>query len=135
LRARGGTELEAEILGGMAVLPMPARAGRVLQQRSGSDRRVRLGFRPADVRVVTDGEAHALGGTVYSFEPLGAKSILTVETLEGSRIRALIDGHLKFELDQPIRVAIDPAALMVFDADSQAFVTRTEEARGEVTRG
>jgi multiple sugar transport system ATP-binding protein len=135
LRARDGTQLEAEILGGATALPLPASTARVLQQRSGGNRRVRLGFRPADVRVVTDGEAHALGGTVYSFEPLGAKSILTVEALEGSRIRALTDGRLKFELDQPIRVAIDPGALMIFDADSQAFVARSEEAQGEVARG
>jgi multiple sugar transport system ATP-binding protein len=135
LRARGGTQLEAEILRGAAALPLPASTARVLQRRSNGNRRVRLGFRPAEVRVVTDGEAHALGGTVYSFEPLGAKSILTVETLEGSRIRALIDGHLKFELDQPIRVAIDPGALMIFDADNQAFVTRAEEAQREVARG
>jgi multiple sugar transport system ATP-binding protein len=135
LRAKGGTQLQAEILGGAVALPLPASTARVLQQRSSGNRRVRLGFRPADVRVVTDGEAHALGGTVYSFEPLGAKSILTVEALEGSRIRALTDGHLKFELDQPIRVAIDPGALMIFDADSQGFVTRAEEAQGEVARG
>ena len=135
LRAGGGTQLEAEILGGAAALLLPASTARVLQQRSSGNRKVRLGFRPADVRVVTDGEARALGGTVYSFEPLGAKSVLTVETFEGSRIRALIDGHLKFELDQPIRVAIDPRALMVFDGDSQAFVARSEEPQGEVARG
>ncbi|MBV9488219.1 MAG: ABC transporter ATP-binding protein, partial [Verrucomicrobia bacterium] len=133
LQSRGGTRLEAQVLGEKTPLPVPADAAQVLQKR-GKDR-VRLGFRPADVQVFGDNEPNAFRGSVYSFEPLGAKSILTVQAGDGSRIRALIDGHLKFELDQGIRFSIDPHALMIFDADTEEFLVRSAEPKEATIRG
>ena len=48
LRSKGGSQLEAQVLGEQAALAISADAARALQKKSKN--RVRLGFRPADVQ-------------------------------------------------------------------------------------
>ncbi|MGB9274235.1 MAG: hypothetical protein WCC08_03255, partial [Terrimicrobiaceae bacterium] len=69
---------------------------------------------------------------VYSFEPLGTKSILTLKAVDGSFVRALVDGRLTFEMDRRTQFRIDPRQLIIFDAETQKFVARSSEPVEEV---
>jgi multiple sugar transport system ATP-binding protein len=133
LKSKGGTELQLQILGENIPLPVPADVTRVLQQKR--KEKIRVGFRPSDVSVLPDVDKSAFHGVVYSFEPLGTKSVLTVQAVDGTRLRALIDGHLTFEMDRRVQFSIDPHSLLTFDADTQAFLARSEEPVQEIIHG
>ncbi len=133
LTAKGGTDLALRILGENVSLPIPPDVTRVLQQKSRE--KVRVGVRPADVAVSSNGADYPFHGTVYSFEPLGTKSILTVEAVDGTRVRALTDGHLTFEMDRRIQFAIDPQSLILFDDSTHEFLARSEQSKEVAPHG
>ncbi len=133
LKSTNGTELELQILAENIPIPLPADVAQALQKNG--KKKVRVGFRPSDVSIVPDSNKNAFHGVVYSFEPLGAKSILTVQAVDGTRIRALVDGHLSFEIDRRVRFLIDPHSLLTFDSDTQAFLARSEQPAEEVIHG
>jgi multiple sugar transport system ATP-binding protein len=133
VKSKGGTELQLQMLGENVPIPLPADVGQVL---SGKRReKIRVGFRPSDVNIVTDGKKNAFHGVVYSFEPLGTKSILTVQAVDGTRIRALVDGHLTFEMDRRIQFSVEPRSLLTFDPENQAFLARSEQSAEAITNG
>ena len=80
----------------------------------------------------SDQEKQAFHATIYSFEPLGTKSILTLKTVDGHFVRALVDGHLTFEMDRRTQFKVDPHLLIIFDADTQKFLARSTEPAEEV---
>jgi multiple sugar transport system ATP-binding protein len=133
VKARDGTQLDLEMLGEKIPMPVPTDVVQVLNKKRRG--KVRIGFRPSDVNIVPDGTKSAYHGVVYSFEPLGAKSILTVQAVDGTRIRALVDGHLKFEMDRRVQFAIEPHSTLTFDADTQEFLARSELPAEEVIHG
>ena len=92
-------------------------------------------MRPADVRIVPVGDKQAFHAIIYSFEPLGTKSILTLKTVDGNFMRALVDGHLTFEADRRTQFRIDPHLLVFFDAESQMFLARSAERNDEASYG
>lgn len=87
-----------------------------------------LGFRPADVQVRTrlQPAADALGGTVYSFEPLGARAVLILETTSGALVRALVDAEMDAKIGDPLSFTVKPENLIFFDGASQRFLARTQ---------
>jgi hypothetical protein len=84
---------------------------------------------------VPDGTKNTYHGVVYSFEPLGTKSILTLQAVDGTRVRALVDGHLAFEMDRRVQFAVDPHSVLSFDPDNQGFLARSELSDEEVIHG
>jgi ABC-type sugar transport system ATPase subunit len=128
-----GTELELQMLGENVPESLPANVAQKLRQKT--KEQVRVGFRPSDVRIVPDGNKNAFHGVVYSFEPLGTKSVLTVQAVDGTRIRALVDGHLTFEMDRRVQFSIEPHSLLIFDPDSQVFLGRSSQAAEAVSYG
>jgi multiple sugar transport system ATP-binding protein len=133
VKTKGGGELQLQMLGENVSMPVPADVGQILNQRRRE--KVRVGFRPSDVRIVPDGNKNAFHGVVYSFEPLGTKSVLTVQAVDGTRIRALVDGHLTFEMDRRVQFSIEPRSLLTFDPESQAFLARSEQTAEASTNG
>jgi multiple sugar transport system ATP-binding protein len=133
LKSKGGTELQLQMLGENVPVPVPADVTQILSRKRRE--KIRLGFRPSDVSIVLDGKKNAFHGVVYSFEPLGTKSVLTVQAVDGTRIRALVDGHLTFEMDRRIQFSIDPRALLTFDPENQAFLARSEQTAEAITNG
>jgi multiple sugar transport system ATP-binding protein len=133
LKSKGGTQLQLQILGENAALPVAADVTRILHERG--KERIRIGFRPSDVHILPNGNKDAFRGVVYSFEPLGTKSVLTVEAVDGTRIRALIDGHLTFEIDRRVQFSLEPHSLIIFDAETRAFLARSEQPAEEVLYG
>ena len=133
IKSKNGTELQLQMLGENIPVPVPADVALILNQKQRE--KIRVGFRPSDVGIVPDGNKNAFHGVVYSFEPLGAKSILTVQAVDGTRIRALVDGHLTFEMDRRVQFTIEPHSLLTFDPDSEAFLARSEQIAEAITHG
>lgn len=86
-----------------------------------------LGFRPADVQLRPGGDAD-VSGTVYSFEPLGARAVLIVES-HGTLFRALVDGETEAEIGSPAHFSVAPENLIFFGPGGR-FVARSQ-LRGE----
>jgi multiple sugar transport system ATP-binding protein len=130
LSTKKGGGLQMQILGEAIALTLPADVAQAVQKSSGQT--LRLGIRPSDVHIVADGTKNAFRGVVYSFEPLGTKSVLTVQAVDGTRIRTLVDGHLTFEMDRRIQFSIDPHLVLTFDSETLAFIARSELPSEEV---
>ena len=133
LKSSGSSQLRLEMLGENIPLPLPADVAQILTEMHA--RRIRVGVRPADVRIVPVGDKQAFHAIIYSFEPLGTKSVLTLKTVDGSLMRALVDGHLTFETNRRTQFRIDPHLLVFFDAESQMFLARSEEGNDEIFNG
>jgi multiple sugar transport system ATP-binding protein len=129
LKSSNGS-LGIQMLGENILLPLPADVAQVLNQKH--TRRIRVGVRPPDIRIAPEGDKQAFHATIYSFEPLGTKSILTLKAVDGNFVRALVDGHLTFEMERRTQFRIDPHLLIIFDAESQRFLARSSEVSEEV---
>lgn len=87
---------------------------------------VLVGFRPADVEISPESKT-AFHGVVYSFEPLGTKSVLTIDSVGGQRIRALVDGHRTFQVDRRINFSVPSRALIFFDPGNAQYLARSTQ--------
>src|ERR1700736_2364747 len=87
---------------------------------------VQVGFRPANVEISSDSKT-AFRGVVYSFEPLGTKSVVTIDSVGGQRVRALVDGHRTFEVDRRINFNVPTTALIFFDPGSAEYLARSAQ--------
>ncbi|HEY5813181.1 MAG TPA: ABC transporter ATP-binding protein [Terrimicrobiaceae bacterium] len=126
LKTSGASQLTIQMLGENIPLPLPADVMQVLNEKHTP--KIQVGIRPPDVRIATEGDKQAFHATIYSFEPLGTKSILTLKTVDGNFVRALVDGHLTFEIDRRTQFRIDPHLLIIFDAETQKFLARSAES-------
>ena len=88
-----------------------------------------MGFRPADVTVDHRFGDQAAGadaaGSVYSFEPLGTKCIVTATATDGTRVRALVPGRKTYRADEQIRFSVRPENLIFFEAETGNYITRS----------
>jgi multiple sugar transport system ATP-binding protein len=125
LRSKSGGLPALQILGENIPLAVPEDVVAIL----GGAETVKIGVRPSDIDVVESNKT-TYHGLVYSFEPLGTKSVLTIDAVDGTRIRALLDGHRTFEVDRRIQFKIDPYSLVFFDVERGGFLTRSK-LRGE----
>ncbi|MBV9392740.1 MAG: ABC transporter ATP-binding protein, partial [Verrucomicrobia bacterium] len=66
---KGGTQFQLQILGENTPLAVPTEVAEELSAYHLEN--VRIGFRPADVKIAKDGKKDVFHGLVYSFEPLG----------------------------------------------------------------
>jgi multiple sugar transport system ATP-binding protein len=126
LKSSGGSQFSLQMLGENIPLPLPPDVVQVLNTRHPSN--IQVGVRPPDVRIAPEGDKRAFHATIYSFESLGTKSILTLKAVDGSLVRALVDGHLTFEMDRRTQFRIDPHLLIIFVAESQRFLARSTES-------
>jgi ABC-type sugar transport system ATPase subunit len=130
LKSSGGSDIALQMLGENVPLALPPDVVKILNEKH--TQKIQVGVRPPDVRIASDQEKQAFHATIYSFEPLGTKSILTLKTVDGHFVRALVDGHLTFEMDRRTQFKVDPHLLIIFDADTRKFLARSSEPAEEV---
>ncbi len=128
LRNRQATSVRVQALGEEWSLPITADISSALDRVTGDT--VCLGFRPADVVVGGNGNSN-LRGVVYSFEPLGTKSVLTIDSVAGQRVRALVDGHRSFDVDRRIEFGVPASSLIFFDPESTRYLVRSARTEGD----
>jgi multiple sugar transport system ATP-binding protein len=66
----------------------------------------------------------ALNGTVFAFEPIGNKVIMTVD-VNGAHIRVAAPNNTAADLDQPVYITFNMKNALYFDSGTQAFITRS----------
>ena len=118
-----------KMFGGNAALPLTEDLFTSLRNHGSGQ--LRVGFRPADVELRPADDPHAMRSTVYSFEPLGTKCVLTLTVADGSRVRALTTGRAKFDADERVSFQINAHDLIFFDPGSGEYLTRSELTREE----
>jgi multiple sugar transport system ATP-binding protein len=123
----GGQRLTLQMFGEKGTMPVPHEVVGPVQ--ASGQQKLLVGFRPADVELGTsDNEQLDYGGVVYSFEPLGTKSIVTLDAVDGTRLRALVDGRSIYEADRRVRFALRPERLIFFDPETKQLLGRKETA-------
>lgn len=126
LRREGGA-LQLISQDGAISVEAPARLADILAGRD-SDRYT-LGVRPMHLKVVADpasnGDGSALAnrsrGTVYVFERLGTKGVLTVMVGQ-QKLDLITPIELDFQIDEIIQITIDPESILVFDSQTEQNV-------------
>jgi multiple sugar transport system ATP-binding protein len=131
LRPKSGGRPALQILGENIPVSVPADVVPIL----GGAETVKVGVRPSDIEVLETNSTTNFHGLVYSFEPLGTKSVLTIDAVDGTRIRALLDGHRTFDVDRRIQFKIDPYSLVYFDVERGTFLTRSKLKEERVADG
>ncbi|QGH36373.1 ATP-binding cassette domain-containing protein [Gracilibacillus salitolerans] len=98
-----------------------------------SVRSVRVGIRPKDIKYsFTKENDYSVECSVYSFEPLGAKAVFTVEK-DGNQIRLVVPSVLQIDMDQPVYIELDINKAMFFGTDEINFLSKfIKDAKGEV---
>jgi multiple sugar transport system ATP-binding protein len=86
---------------------------------------IRIGFRPVDIHYsLADDKNAMIPAKVYSFEPLGAKAILTAQ-IHQQWIRLVAPADLDVKLDQDIYLQFDMNKAIFFDAKTKRFLSRS----------
>ncbi|WP_091484590.1 ABC transporter ATP-binding protein [Gracilibacillus orientalis] len=98
-----------------------------------SARSIRVGIRPKDIKYsfVKEND-YSVECSVYSFEPLGAKAVLTVEK-NGNQIRLVVPSILQMDMDQHVYIELDINKAMFFGPEKiNLFSKFLKDAKGEV---
>jgi multiple sugar transport system ATP-binding protein len=91
--------------------------------------KIDVGIRGIDVSFsFTQESAGQIKGTVYAFEPIGNKIIITVD-VNGSRIRVASATNVTADLDQLIYIKFNMKNALFFNSETGAFITRNDIQR------
>src|SRR6266481_3714057 len=132
LRNRQTTSVRVQALGEEWNASVSEDIGSMLDRLSTDT--IQVGFRPADVEILANGKS-GFHGVVYSFEPLGTKSVLTIDSVGGQRVRALVDGHRTFQVDRRINFSVSTRSLIFFDRDNARYLARSSQTEEEYSHG
>ena len=87
---------------------------------------VDVGIRGIDVAFSFSGEgADWIKGSVYAFEPIGNKVIITAD-VHGEKIRIAAPNNTTADLDQTVYLKFNMKNALFFDHQSKVFITRSE---------
>ena len=113
--------------------PMKLAEDPVLFERIGEleDSKVHLGIRPQNIQYSFEPVQGAIEGTVYSFETIGNKSVLTA-LIGDAHVRVIAPNGLLVKLDQPVYLTMDINRAIFFHADSKEYLGRFDE--DEITK-
>jgi ABC-type sugar transport system ATPase subunit len=78
-----------------------------------------LGVRPEHVRPWTEGLSGPIDGRVAYVEALGRETLLGVDTADGSRLVAAVEGRARMDVGSPIQVGLVAAGIRRFGADGR----------------
>jgi multiple sugar transport system ATP-binding protein len=91
--------------------------------------RVDIGIRGIDISFSFSMEASSwIKGTVYAFEPIGNKVIMTVD-VNGIRIRIATANNVTADLDQIIYMKFNMKNALYFNNETGGFITRSNIQR------
>ena len=88
---------------------------------------VHMGIRPQNAHYFFEPRPDAIKGTVYAFETIGNKSVLTAQVGE-DQLRMIAPNGLPVKLDQDVYVTFDIDRAIFFDAKTTEYIGRFDEA-------
>lgn len=93
--------------------------------------RVILGVRPQYIKLSTVPRASDFACTVYAVERLGKETVVTVQTMSGKKVKAVVSPDFPISMGEKVFLNIDPEHIFLFDADTGTNVLmRGEEKAG-----
>jgi multiple sugar transport system ATP-binding protein len=91
--------------------------------------RVDMGIRGIDISFnFSSQDSSWIRGSIYAFEPIGNKVIMTVD-MGGSRIRIAAANNISADLDQTVYIKFNMKNALYFNAETEAFITRSDMQR------
>jgi ABC-type sugar transport system ATPase subunit len=75
-----------------------------------------LGVRPEHVRPWADGLLGPIDGRVAFVEQLGRETLVGVETPSGARLVTVVEGRVRYEIGDPLRLGLVESGVRRFDA-------------------
>jgi len=91
--------------------------------------KIDVGIRGVDISFSFSQEASDwIRGTVYAFEPIGNKVIMTID-VNGARIRIATANNVTADLDQIIYIKFNMKNALYFNSETGAFITRSDIQR------
>jgi multiple sugar transport system ATP-binding protein len=118
----GNVHLHA--LGQKTPLIPEAEAAEVLKNQDCNE--IDVGIRGIDVSFDFSGKDDTwIKGSVYAFEPIGNKVIMTVD-VNGTQIRIAAANNITADLDQIVYIKFNMEKALYFNNKTQAFITRTD---------
>jgi multiple sugar transport system ATP-binding protein len=91
--------------------------------------KVDVGIRGIDISFAFSSQDSSwITGNIYAFEPIGNKVIITVD-IKGSRIRIAAANNTNADLDQPVYIKFNMKNALYFNAETEAFITRSDIQR------
>ena len=109
VRSKEGVQIQ--IFGEAAWVTLPPEFAQRLQEHP--TEKITISFRPTNVHILSEPKKTAFHGVVHSFEPLGKMGLLTIEAVDGTHLRALVDGSLSFAIDRRVSFWVDPDDLVL----------------------
>ena len=128
VRSKEGVQIQ--MFGEAAWVTLPPELAQRLQEHPSE--KITIGFRPTNVHILSEPKKTAFHGVVYSFEPLGKMGLLTIEAVDGTRVRALVDGSLAFAIDRRVSFWVDPNDLAFQNWPTEPSAGQSEETVKEV---
>jgi multiple sugar transport system ATP-binding protein len=87
--------------------------------------KIDVGIRGVDIAFdFARADENALKGTVFAFEPIGNKVIMTVD-VNGAHIRVAAPNNTVADLDQPVYITFNMKNALYFNKETQTFITRS----------
>jgi multiple sugar transport system ATP-binding protein len=97
--------------------------------KSAGTAKIDLGIRGIDISLSFSPQASGwIKGSIYAFEPIGNKVIITVD-VNGSRIRIAAANNVSAELDQVVYVKFNMKNALYFNAETGSLITRSDMQR------
>jgi multiple sugar transport system ATP-binding protein len=91
--------------------------------------KIDIGIRGIDISFnFSPQDSNWIKGSIYAFEPIGNKVIMTVD-VSGSRIRIAAANNISAELDQTVYVKFNMKNALYFNSETEAFITRSDIRR------
>jgi multiple sugar transport system ATP-binding protein len=91
--------------------------------------KIDLGIRGIDISFdFSPRDSGWIQGSIYAFEPIGNKVIMTVD-IKGSRIRIAAANNISADLDQRVYIKFNMKNVLYFNAETEAFITRSDIQR------
>jgi multiple sugar transport system ATP-binding protein len=97
--------------------------------KSAGAAKIDLGIRGIDISLsFSSQESGWIKGSIYAFEPIGNKVIITVD-VNGSRIRISAANNISADLDQTVYVRFNMKNALYFNAETGNLITRSNMRR------
>jgi multiple sugar transport system ATP-binding protein len=91
--------------------------------------KIDMGIRGIDISFnFSPQDSSWIKGSIYAFEPIGNKVIMTVD-INGSRIRVAAANNISADLDQTVYIKFNMKNALYFNAETEAFITRSDIGR------
>lgn len=104
------------------LFPLPDDVGKTLSKKNVN--KFDLGIRGNDIKFYFEKpDSDYMTGSVYTVEPIGNKSILTVDVY-GQLLRMVAPNDLRAEMDSQVYIRLNLERALFFNCNDQKFVTR-----------